>query len=217
MTRTSATVCAFLLFLVVLSPGCSMCGAPDLVDAAVESVVEEVSSDPTPSPGTIQGSQEAPEPFLAEMYVVMFRVRDAYKKRILQDGSVWRYTDRRILFNESSKKVEGTIVPRAWWFDGERLAPSEVRALTVAIRDLGIMLLPMEPPPPTGTLIGAHETDWSFSLDGLTNTVVTLQGQPRPEIDRFERLLDVATDNVIQRWRRDRGLEHDPVVPLPAP
>lgn len=198
-------------------PGCDRGCAPSEPD-------DVLSLDATPPPGTANGLQVAPEPVLASIWIPNSMhprnpgIRQPYAVRILRDGTVWYYTDVRHHLRPEDLEYDPLPTDLAWWYDGERLTPRETRILADAIRKLRLMDLPTEPPPPTETLIGTGEVLWTFSIDGLpAHDVRKFLGQPRPGLDRFDRLFNMATYRAQMRWQRDRGVQVLSFDPLPEP
>lgn len=207
---------AALLAILPCLASCERCGGPSRED--------QVSTlDETPPAGTVNGATVPPEPVLASLWIpnsVHTRkpIHQPYGKRILQDGTVWFHTDQRRKPRLPDHAQEYQSVDLAWWFDGHRLTPREVRQLTDAIRELRLMDLSTDPPPPKETLIGTSESVWTFSVDGRPpHDVRVFHGQARPGEERFKRLFRRAVNNAMYRWLSDRGVDVGSIDPLPEP
>lgn len=206
-----------LAAFLVLLPSCQQCRGLTEVD-------DVNTLDTTLPPGTTNGSQEPPGPVLASIWIPdsihprRFKPQP-YAQRILADGSVWYYQDERDRIVPGEPPITRDPVELAWWFEGERVTPRDIRILSDAVRMLGLMDLPTEPPPPTETLIGTSEVLWTFSIDGRpSHDVRAYHGQPRLGIERFNDLFNHAFHNAQMRWMRDRGVTIEMGLdPLPEP
>lgn len=161
--------------------------------------------------------KEAPEPLLMEMWVTRPTVRPS-GRRILATGHWWRYTDSdyRLETNKATGQNQLLRIPveEGWWDSECSLTPDEVAKLEDAIRTSGVMDLPAETPPSPGGVIGGSDVYYTFVLDGKRHRIHYLEGGdevPEP-IDTVEKLSSRVIFNSQQRWLRDRGEEHSPLL-----
>ncbi len=200
-----------------LGAGCRQGEVPPAKPAAQEPAPPTVAPTPIPEPTEDDMRKQAPEPLLMEMWVTRPMVRPG-GYRILADGTWWDYRDSRLVFEEdpSTQEQRARRVPieEGWWDSECKLSEDELDKLKTTIRTSGVMDLPAETPPSPGGVIGGSDVFYTFEIDGRRHRIHFLGGGdevPGP-IDRLEELAAKVIFNSQQRWLRDRGEEHFPLV-----
>lgn len=170
---------------------------------------------PQPKEGTMQ--KEAPEPLLMEMWAVRPMTRPS-GYRILADGTWWMYTDSDLVVvtdpatgKRNTKRIR---IEEGWWDSECVLTAEELARLKAVIRTSGVMDLPAETPPSGKGVIGGTDVYYTFEIDGKRHRIHYLEGGddvPGP-IAVLKELRSRVVFNSQQRWLRDRGEEHSPLV-----
>ena len=161
--------------------------------------------------------KEAPEPLLMEMWVTR-PMTSPSGYRFLADGRWWNYRDFRLVFEKdpTTQEPRARRVPieEGWWDSECKLSPEELAKLMETIRTSGVMDLPAETPPSPGGVIGGSDVYYTFEIDGKRHRIHYLEeGDEVPgPIDELEELASKVIFNSQQRWRRDRGEEHLPLL-----
>jgi hypothetical protein len=212
-----------LLIMLVLTLVTSVQSACERCRIALEAD-DVLTLDTSLPPGTSNGLEVPPEPVLASLWVPQAMnprkpgTWHAFGERILQDGTVWFHQDARDGMDPLTFEPRDEPAELAWWFDGYRLTPREVRQLAESIRRLGLMDLLTDPPPSEQTIIGSSEVIWTLSIDNRpSHDVRVFHGQPRPGLDRFKEIFEHAIFNAMMRWKRDRGVPIGTLDPLREP
>jgi hypothetical protein len=170
---------------------------------------------PQPKEGTMQ--KEAPEPLLMEMWAVRPMTRPS-GYRILADGKWWMYTDSDLVVvtdpatgKRNTKRIR---IEEGWWDSECVLTADELARLKAVIRTSGVMDLPAETPPSGRGVIGGTDVYYTFEIDGKRHRIHYLEGGdevPGP-IAVLKELRSRVVFNSQQRWLRDRGEEHSPLL-----
>jgi hypothetical protein len=170
---------------------------------------------PQPKEGTMQ--KEAPEPLLMEMWAVRPMTRPS-GYRILADGKWWSYRDSDLVVETDpvagKRSVKEIRLEEGWWDSECVLTADELAKLKAVIRTSGVMDLPAETPPSGKGVIGGTDVYYTFEIDGKRHKIHYLEGGdevPGP-IAVLEELASRVVFNSQQRWLRDRGEDHSPLV-----
>ncbi|HOI11665.1 MAG TPA: hypothetical protein PK313_14395 [Myxococcota bacterium] len=170
---------------------------------------------PQPKEGTMQ--KEAPEPLLMEMWAVRPMTRPS-GYRILADGKWWRYSDSDYVLDidpsTGEQRLRMVRIEEGWWDSECVLTADELARLKAVVRTSGVMDLPAETPPSGKGVIGGTDVYFTFEIDGKRHRIHYLEGGdevPGP-IAVLEELASRVVFNSQQRWLRDRGEEHSPLV-----
>ena len=161
--------------------------------------------------------KQPPEPMLMEMWVTR-PMATPFGRRILADGTWWSYRDHRLIheMDADTREPRTRRVPieEGWWDSECRLSEDELDKLKTTIRTSGVMDLPAETPPSPEGVIGGSDVFYTFDIDGRRHRVHFLEGGDTrpPPITQVRELANRVIFNSQQRWLRDRGEEHAPLV-----
>lgn len=200
-----------------LGAGCRQGEAPPAKPAAQEPAPPTVAPTPIPEPTEDDMLKQAPEPLLMEMWFTRPMARPG-GYRILADGTWWNYRNFEFVWSETpdtpGSEYRRVPIEEGWYDSNCRLSPDELAKLKESIRTSGVMDLPAETPPSPEGVIGGSDVFYTFDIDGRRHRVHFLEGGDTrpPPITQVRELANRVIFNSQQRWLRDRGEEHAPLV-----